>query len=105
MCNAAGQLTHCLKLLRLAQSGFGCSVFGHLRLQTKIGLIEFEAEPHRLREESVEVRSGERKSYCKDDDHYPERAIGSSALGEEAGCYRQACRKQESEKGRQMRCV
>ena len=95
-------MTDGLELLRLTQSRLGRSMFGHLGLQTQIGLVQFEAQPDRF--EKIRLSCVPAKGIAAENhDHRPEGGVGSGALGEKAGRHRQACGEQKGEQGRQVR--
>ena len=87
-------------LLRLEQSGFGCPVLGHFGLQTHIGLVQLNLQPHRLIEDPVELPAADCQRCREDDRQRAEHMAGRRTFGDEPNGHRQSGREHEGEQGR-----
>src|ERR1700679_469611 len=92
------------ELLRLVQSRLGGSMFGHLGLQaeisrgqSKIGLVQFEAQAERLCEDSTEMPSCQRQRHQEHNAHCATRSVYDRPLRVKAQSHWQACRQDEGE--------
>ena len=96
----AGELPDRFKFLCLAQRRFSILMVGHFGVQSAIGVVQVNSQPHRFRDDAAEVFARERKRPSEHNNHRPERGVGRSASDNKAHSHRQCRRPQEREKGR-----
>ena len=100
MRDAAGELPDRFEFLGLAQRRFRGLTFGRFGVQSAIGFVQIDPQPHRFRDDSVKVFARKRKRAGENNNHRPECGIGRGSFDNKLQSHRQRCRPQERDKRR-----